>query len=337
MENNIITTPIQTIDGVNIYVKDFENYIAETYYLLYQNSLFLKNEINYYLSKQNGSREAETKSIITAFIENYNDVNNICSLLQPYVKIPYLLKIKSKVKNPTTNILKDYFYLKRDWTSSSESENQIQETVNLIKTHLTNDYKNSLFIGCGTGRYFVELIDSFEVNIAVDKSFSMIWHLSQLQKGDVGFYIPTLKNVIDIFEGNKKHIASIPNDLLNSITKKGQFFVADALDLPLRGSSIDVVFSIYFTDVIALDLLLPSIKRILIKNGLFVHFGPLDYFFSDINYMYTPREIEQIFIEQGFEILENSFFTTLHLPDSNVLTNLQIKNWLFVAKYKDIY
>src|SRR5690606_26294833 len=134
-----------------------------------------------------------------------------------------------------------------------------------------------------------------------DKSYSMIWHIKELMKNDLyEFYQPRIKNVIKLDNVAQKHIAYIDDERKNIITSKIDFFVADIFDLPFESNEIDCIFSIYFTDVIALKLWFQKIDNILKNKGLFVHFGPLDYFFSDETEMLTAEEIRLYFEDKNY-------------------------------------
>src|SRR5690606_20756871 len=137
---------------------------------------------------------------------------------------------------------------------------------------------NALFIGCGLGRIALDFLDTFEKIYATDKSFSMIWHLQQLLKGNaIEFYCPNEKNIHKLTNVAEKYIATIPQKKLNEINGRFNSFVSDVLNTPFDSNSLNTIFSIYFTDVIALKLWFNEVDKKLTENGLFIHFGPLDY------------------------------------------------------------
>lgn len=161
----------------------------------------------------------------------------------------------------------------------------------------------------------------------------MIWHLQQLlNKDEIKFYQPYRKNVLHLNNVAQEYIAKIPTNKTSEIKNRFEIFVSDILDLPLESKSVDSIFSIYFSDVIALKLWFTQINDKLSDNGLFVHFGPLDYFFSDEREMLTATEFKQYFENNGYKTLVNKVVETSHLEDSNSISYKVYRNWFFVAQ-----
>lgn len=121
---------------------------------------------------------------------------------------------------------------------------------------------------------------------------------------------------------------------LKSNLDKISYFVSDAANLPLKTGSLSVYISVYFTDVVALKLLLPEIKRVLVDGGIFIHIGPLEYFFKNASEMLSADEIKHFFESEGFVTLEEDSLVSTHLKSSVSMLSRNYSNWVFVAKLK---
>ncbi|MFL0136917.1 class I SAM-dependent methyltransferase, partial [Tenacibaculum maritimum] len=271
-----------------------------------------------------------------AYIQNAKNVNTIKNLLKDRFS---LSSFENTRLNSTDNVgytLKDFIYLRRDWTFLSEGEKQLDITISNIRQELIKiDFpkENALFIGCGVGRIAFDLSNLFKKTYATDKSFSMIWHLQKLLNGEsITFYNPHVKNVFKKENIAQKYIAKIPDDKLSANKNKLEAFISDVLDLPFQDETVNSIFSIYFTDVIALKLWFNHINSKLSNSGLFIHFGPLDYFFSDEREMLTAEEFRLFFEENGYTTLVDKVIETPHLEDSNSITYKVYRNWFFIAQ-----
>ena len=319
------------IDGVKIFIENINSYIAESYFLLYNHNKFNQYRLQKYIDQE--KRKEYFNILIEAYLCNYNNIREILSNIKNFSEVDEILDVITNKGNVFNSTLKDYLYLQRDWCYYSEGERQIESSVKTIKNSLPSGLKNALFIGCGAGRLAVEFSDIFDKIYATDKSYSMIWHINKLlSEKRFEFYTPQEKNVYSLENVAQKHSAFIPEDLKNTIKEKVDFFVSDVLELPIEEESMDAIFSIYFTDVIALKLWFDQITGKLKEDGYFIHFGPLDYFFSDESEMLTAVEFKDFFEKNGYETIADQILETSHLNDSNSFSYKVYRNWLYVAR-----
>jgi carnosine N-methyltransferase len=250
-----------TLDGVSIHIRDsrISNYYAETYYLYKSHLNYLIQKLNKYKSFQTHTDRKEYFNLLNkAYKQNAKNVNGIVSLLKDKVCIDTYESLRINANDNTQTTLKDFIYLRRDWCFLEETEFQINTTIETIKEELSkiklrSEY--SLFLGCGVGRIAFEFTDIYKKVYATDKSFSMIWHLQKLLDGEsICFYNPHEKNIHKLENVAQKYIAKIPENRLYGSKNRFSAFVSDVIDLPFESRSIDSIFSIYFTDVIALKL-----------------------------------------------------------------------------------
>ncbi len=326
------------LGDVTIYIDEnkLPTYYAESYFL-YKNHLnYLSQKINKYKSYENSSQRKDYfKELNKAYIQNGSNTHKIVSVLEKKVTISAYENLKINGTDNTQTTLKDYIYLRRDWTYLEEAEKQLKTTIESIKEELSkikHKKNNSLFLGCGVGRIAFEFIDIYEKVYATDKSFSMIWHLQKLLNAEtINFFNPHEKNVHKLENVAQAYQAKIPTESLK-LKNKFQAFVSDVLDLPFESGTVDSIFSIYFTDVIALKLWFKEINDKLSGNGLFIHFGPLDYFFSDEREMLTAEEFKKTFENNGYKTLVDKIIETPHLEDSNSISYKVYRNWFFIAQ-----
>lgn len=321
------------IGGVKIYIENIEHYIAESYFLLSNHNRYNEFSLHKYINQE--KRKEYFDSLVQAYLHNYNNIRELLTNIKPYIEVDNVLNVSTNSDNVVNITLKDYVYLQRDWCYYEDGESQIEKTVKSIQNVLPPEMGNALFLGCGVGRLAVEFSNIFTKIYATDKSYSMIWHINKLLlEGNFEFYTPQEKNVYSLENVAQKHTATISDNLKTKIKDKVEFFVSDVLDLPMEKECIDAVFSIYFTDVIALKLWFEKINSITKKDGYFIHFGPLDYFFSAESEMLTAQEFKALFEENGYETITDQIVETPHLNDPNSLVYKIYRNWLFICKKK---
>lgn len=338
----IYTKEKHTLGNVCIYLdqKALQNYYAESYYLYNLHVRYLLGNMKKFESYAKETRPDYFQSLITAFTQNAKNLAKIVQLLKDKITVDSFENLEVNPNDNTQTTLKDFHYLRRDWCFTKEGEKQLLKINDEIKKEINRiNFKKgkSLFLGCGVGRLAVDFIDLFDKVYATDKSFSMIWHLQKLINGDsVDFYCPQIKNVLSLNNISQKYTATIPKDRLKNVDEKFECFVSDVLDLPIKTQSVNCVFSIYFTDVIALKLWFNQINNVIAENGLFVHFGPLDYFFSDEREMLTAEEFRKFFEERGYITLVDKVVDTSHLEDDNSISYKVYRNWFFIAQKQSL-
>ena len=100
-----------------------------------------------------------------------------------------------------------------------------------------------------------------------------------------------------------------------------------------RIRSVSAVVSIYFTDVLPLSVLLKEVKRLLVPGGVFVHFGPLDYHFDDVDERWSVEEVREVFRREGFAIKTERWLEDAMRSDAKMAGNYW-NAWCFSAVYE---
>lgn len=339
MVKDIFNEKSIVVGDVNVYINEFDNYIADSFYILFRHKNYLEQVKNLFLKKPE-NRLKYYELLYEAFSHNIKLLDNVIEPLKENINIDSFAST-SLVSTPTTNNLhlKDYHYLQRDWCKDSDKK-QIEIITSEILRGLqqnTSAGGNALFLGAGTGRFAFDLVNHYDHCYLTDKSYSMAWHTINLMKGkDFTFFKPILKNAQGVTNVAKKYTAAIPEKYLKKCHKI-EYFVADILSLPISSNSINAVFSIYFTDVVPFSLWYEKINKLIVNNGLFIHFGPLDYFHTDPKELLTADEFRDFFENNGYETLIDEIVDSPHLEDPNTMSYKVYRNWFFIARKKDIH
>lgn len=226
-------------------------------------------------------------------------------------------------------------YLGRDWGQGEDHEAQ-QAVSQLIAAELDQHgqaAETALFLGCGLGRYAVDFAPRYQRVEAFDASALMIWCIEQLRQVDTwDLLLKATRNCRRIEDTVLRQTVRMSLKQKALIEERIHFFVANAKQIPLPDQSMQHIFSIYFTDVLPLTELYEQLERLLLPEGLFIHFGPLEYFFDDERAMLTAEEIRLFFEAQGYTILTDRFLSSKHLVNTNSMRHRIYDNWFFIAQ-----
>lgn len=197
----------------------------------------------------------------------------------------------------------NYEYLRRDWTWQPESEEEIKEIKNHLKKPLNGvrPLRRALFVGAGLARIPCELSSQFEEVYAVDNEITMAYLFDRVRKEDIEVCEINFRNSetnADLF----RHLNATSRAIPEKDKRKVTYFIGDAVHLPFREGFFDAVISIYFTDVLPLYPLLKETRRVLRNDGVFIHFGPLEYHFASVANMLSLQEVKTAVQRANFNI-----------------------------------
>ncbi|GJM31481.1 MAG: hypothetical protein DHS20C18_04820 [Saprospiraceae bacterium] len=329
---------------MNIKLSNADKFLTEEfhlYYHIYHNHLQQVQSLH--KSKPRFAQAAaRLQAIIEAKKHNNQLLQQIMEALRPHAKIDHLMALQAKQKawrgqNNAHAYLKDFRYMMRDWCALPEGESQVFQIIEGLKEQTAKfspDQQAILFLGAGMGRIAFEHTTLFEKVYALDKSFSMVYHFNKLLQQNIEFYEINEFNVLKPENSSRKLTASIQNASPEALIHKDRFeyFVGDATELPFEDGALSCITSVYFTDVIALQLYFEELKRALKIGGLFIHFGPLDYFFSDRAEMLSAVEFREEFENNGFETLYEKEIELPHMATSQIMSRRLYNNWFFIAR-----
>lgn len=272
-----------------------------------------------------------------AFNNDY--LRSIQFTLREFITVEDILK--GIEHNYAAGYSKVLHYLRRDWSGLPEAEEEVAVVINYIHGQLAQHVvdRSSVYVtGAGMGRIVFELRNLFEMVFAIDDSPTMVCSFYNLFDRDIDFYQINAKKVFRDEDTAIRLTASLNRGDVTSVPAMDNlaYFLGDALEAPLADASQSAVISVYFTDVFPLDVYLKEVKRVLKPGGVFIHFGPLEYHFSDMGYMLTANEVMQAFQNEGFTILHQDTIENGHLQASETMTRNVYRNWVFTVR-KAVY
>jgi ubiquinone/menaquinone biosynthesis C-methylase UbiE len=223
-------------------------------------------------------------------------------------------------------------FLRRDWSRQPECEAEVlaiaAAVCDAIRRHAAA-HERILVLGAGTGRLAYELRAAFGSDVvAIDVSVAMALTVLMLRRGRRRLYEIHETNVARTADQVREYDAEIPAaPEATDVT----YVVGDALASPLADHSVNVVASIFFTDVVRPPRLIEEISRLLVPGGLFVHFGPLSYSIKSPANELTAEELTVLLRERGFRVEEDRW-EMLPFQDSEAwLWRPGYRNWLMAA------
>jgi SAM-dependent methyltransferase len=327
------------VDNIPILAPIPYYYLAKMYYA-YQQHITLQQKtverINHQL-KTNSLRKQELEALLLATTQNLSYFLTLEKKLRKLVDPENLFNVFHS--RPPVSYALNLDYLNRDWSWSKETEHEIQTIISSFKNVLGNFVKEpmqrSAFLGAGTGRLALELSSGFDSVWCIDYSFTMAYFYQKVLLESLPFYKIVPKNRI-----SKGQLVTPVTARLNGSSdkdfhqqlKKIRYIIGDAAQAPFASGSFDAIFSIYFSDVVPFQKLVKEVKRLLKPGGLFIHFGPLDFHFDEIEEMLAYEEIKDLLISEGFTIGEEKAIIITGNEPGNSLSRKTYTNQMLVAK-----
>jgi carnosine N-methyltransferase len=229
-------------------------------------------------------------------------------------------------------------YLKRDWTWGEDGERELKliydTLAGFVEKYPELDKSKALVIGAGAGRTAWDLCKLYDDVYAVDSSFCLVSYFHALLRNNIRFYHVNDRNVYSVNEIAMPYEASLhPPIAVDKPSTKGKmtFFAGYATKIFLPSASLNLVTSIYFTDILPFRDLLKEVSRLLKPGGLFMHFGPLGYHFANPENCFSAEEIKEILQDNHFSIREEARVVASHTYSGVSMTMNVLNNWAFVA------
>ena len=321
-------------DTIPVLMLRAKEHISQTY-LQFRQYLLEEKQKQKQLQEaiKNDSFRKENLSLLVHAIQHNNNLIESLKeqltkhLLAPADMIEYLHQQPATPLQYATN----FDYLRRDWSGFPEGELELkqikdglEEALEIVKPKVSK----ALVLGAGMGRIAYDLTTSVEQVIAIDQSISMAAWYQKISQTDLPFY--------EVNPKNAQHFTDRVRPLTASMSDKSRvdnlsFCIGDALALPMAEQSADAIISAYFTDVTPLEKLLPEVNRVLRPGGAFIHFGPLQYHFSDLSKMLSYEEVKAFFEKNNFAIHLEKRVKTTHCSSSLSSLQKEYNNWLLVA------
>jgi len=313
---------------IPVLIQDPENYLASLYlqhkrYISQQESQIAR--IRHQVKNHPSYRHESLLHLADALETNVKLIQSNLDEFMDFVTVDNLTDAIHQPKFITySNTLR---YLERDWCYLSHNEAELEHiqkhTLKTLK-HNHNDLSTALVLGAGTGRLAWEGLDIFDRVFALDHSLTMAQQFHQVINNPLRFYsVDTLNmtsNADQVIQRSTSagqsadYYAADPKSKLDSMT----YMVADARAIPI-------------TDVLPLHEYFSELKRVLKPNGVFCHFGPLEYHFDDITQHLSAEEIKNYFAKNGFKIISDYHVKGEHLHREGSMSHRIYNNWVFQA------
>jgi carnosine N-methyltransferase len=227
-------------------------------------------------------------------------------------------------------------YVRRDWCGEEICETElatIQETLRALAHTIDAPRNKTLVLGAGVGRTAWDLCDWLPDVTAVDLSCTMACLFDRVLEAPFDVYQINRSNTLRTEDLVQRKTTQPPaRQAKENRNGRFRYWIADAQQLPLPDQSMDVVISIYFTDVLPLDQLLKEVKRVLKSGGIFIHYGPLEYHFEDFAASLSAEEVRDQLASHHFHITEERTVASTHLATSGQMVHHIFDNWAFSAK-----
>ncbi len=294
------------------------------------------------LATSKPERAAVLQALAEARQENMGNIYAMQQTLIPFLSFNHILAAEPATMHASYGMVQDY-YLERDWSGNPDFEAEMYSRMEVIGQDIqmfVPDNESVLVLGAGTGRVAWELCPEFEQVYALDSTFSMPYSFYTLLEQDISYNVVQASNVLYAQDRVRKQIASLKNTgvaahACQQYAEKITYFMADATQIPLPDHSQSAIVSVYFTDVLPLKTYLPEVIRVLKDGGLFIHFGPLVYHFSDESEMLTTDELLAIFEENGFQIVSERQQPEVSAFAEGTMSTTRFINWMFTARKKE--
>ena len=281
-----------------------------------------------------------------AYQTNDEIIQEIANELEAHLSTSHIREAYLNDKASPLAYMVNNIYLIRDWGQTPGGESEIAHITEQLAGALAqsapdtpSDSDAILFLGAGMGRVACEVAGRIPGRVyALDNSVTMAYTADKVRRQDIPFFEINLKNVEAPENMVVEHLASVGACKAGpEAASRVQYLLGDASKLPFADNSLSAVVSVFFTDVIPLPMLLKEVKRVLKPNGVFVHYGPLEYHHEDARFMFSLEETRSMFARQHFDV---SDYQTFWMPHCQVLQTGMFKTyrcWLFSAVKRPSY
>ena len=327
------------INSIPLFLEDGKKFANENYASIWTH----KNRTYSYLGQNEEysflqtKREESFTQLRNGFESNMVVYDSLLKDLEEFI-IPELL-VNANYSTYQNEPLKgkELNYLMRDWGGATESEEEINNILEVLERLLEKHSKknNSIFFaGSGTGRFAYELASQFKEVYCTDLSYRMIHFFKSMLEGKtIDFYqINGFSNIYNTKDVTKK-VSSY--DRWKKEHSNISYFISDIQNIPIISDSMDVFASVYFLDVLNIENYIREINRVLKKDGVYINIGPIGYSEGNFVHNLMPSEIKSVFEKNGFEIEHEEFITTTYMASDVEMSYSVHKNWVFIARKKE--
>ncbi|MDJ0926948.1 MAG: methyltransferase domain-containing protein [Gammaproteobacteria bacterium] len=206
----------------------------------------------------------------------------------------------------------------RDWAWNNGENDELLGAVNeVLGDHLDGNAHRLLTVGAGAGRLSLDVHQSCrpELSVAVDINPLLLLIASRMIGGESLSLFEFPVAPLDAECGAVLQHCAAPQSKTLSADDNFQFIFADAMHLPFRPGSFDLLLTPWLIDIIPENLreFAPRMNQTLAQGGIWVNTGSLAFAHSQSAWHYSQDEILDVIEAAGFEILESKRRTLRYL------------------------
>ncbi|AEW00088.1 hypothetical protein A4D02_28855 [Niastella koreensis] len=334
------------IDGIPVLLPNPSLFLAETWYQYSKYVLKQEEAAGKYHNPYQGLafRKNAADALKKGTLSNMGLIRHAIDGIEKYFSKKQLLNVAVNNKFQDLFQVKAFNYLKRDWCGFPEAEEQlsiIRNSLSAVISEHCHDTQTALVLGAGLGRIAWDISDRFDHLYATDLAFPMASFYNGIAKGkqinfaDLNFsQIRDNKHSTNSLTASAAAVGYTETDRAH-INDKIAYFLSDATQLPLPDRSVSCILSVYFTDVLPFPQLFPEINRVLKKDGLFIHFGPLGNNFSQVQAMFTAEDIKAYLVKYDYESVYENTAGAWHMKTGEKMHADHYANWVYAARKKE--
>jgi carnosine N-methyltransferase len=273
-------------------------------------------------------RAAPLRRVSEALRENVNLLDRILGLALDHLH-PRDLLAAGKERGTAYGASTLFAHLRRDLGREVEAEVETEALSLTVRAQLgRRRWERALVLGAGVGRLAIEVADRCEEVVALDNALVMAGAFALLLSSPLEAYHLQSRNTRTAADQVHAFAASLPPP---PARERVRYVLGDGLATPLPDASVDLVLSVYFTDVVSPLKLLDEVARVLRPGGRFVHVGPLGYHGDDVTHHLSADELLRTFEEAGFDVSPGRWTPTTHLHARGSLHTCHFDNLVFSA------
>ncbi|OQP59551.1 hypothetical protein A3860_37190 [Niastella vici] len=334
------------IDGIPVLVPNPSLFLAESYYQYSKYILKQQEAAGQYSNPYQGLsfRKNTAESLQKSTLSNLRLIQNAINVTEKYFDKAQLMHVAVNNKFQDIRQVNAFPYLKRDWCGLPAAEEElgiIRNSLGAIIREHCHETKTALVLGAGLGRIAWDISEYFDHLYATDLALPMASFYNKIAKGgQINFADIMLTQIRDNMHSTRNITASAAavgytDKDRAGINNKLSYFLSDATRLPLPDRSVSCIISVYFTDVLPFPKLFPEVNRVLKKDGLFIHFGPLGNNFSQVQSMFTAEDIKAYLYKYGFEWVYENNAGSFHIKAAEKMHANFYDNWVYAARKKE--
>ncbi len=283
-------------------------------------------------TRRRPDRAALMQNLAEAFAANVRLLDRVRACLLPALSADAVLRVFEGAPMDSAYGAEGLIaHLRRDWSHEPECEAELEGLLAATRGELQSAGirgGRALVLGAGLGRLAEEVAGMGFKTHAVELAAPLAIAAALVRKGPLEAYCIQTRNAYRALDQARRFEA---HWVAGDGRQAAQPLIADATALPHGNESVDVVISVYFTDVVPPKKLIPEIRRVLRRGGQFVHVGPLGYHAPDAADHLAADDLLDEFRLHGFQVSEPRWIEGTHHLQTVSMHECRFHNLVFSA------